>query len=340
MTLILTGLLLTGCGPQPAGPQPGVTPSVPVVAEVSASPTVQPSPTALLGKVLLYAPAGTNPQPIQDVLAGLSGSSGLVLENRAELRKEDLMPEIRVVVLLAVPGNLEELLAAAPQTQFVAIASSDLPSVANLTVLRQRAESQAFLAGFIAVLISPEYRAAGLLPSDGPLGTTLADAFVNGGKYYCGVCVSGWPYNAYYPQTAALPSASDGAAWQGTLAPLFDTQMADVLFLAPEAVRPEVIAYLQGKTQFDRPVALVGEQLPAEELRSQWAASVGFDAPAALQDVWADVAAGKGRGVVELPLAVKDVNENMLGPGRMRLVDELLLELQAGKIYPFTLPLE
>ena len=340
MTLILAGMLLAGCGPQPGSAQPEATPSAPVVAAVSASPTAQPSPTSLPGKALLYAPAGINPQPVQDVLAGLSGSSGLVLENRAELRREDLTPEIRVVVLLAVPGNLEELLAAAPQTQFVAVASSDLPSVANLTVLRQRSEYQAFLGGFIAVLVSPEYRAAGLFPSDGPLGTTLADAFVNGGKYYCGVCASGWPYNAYYPQTATLPSASDGAAWQSTLAPLFDAQMADVLYLAPEAVRPEVIAYLQGKTQFERTVMLIGEQVPAEELRPQWAASVGFDVQAALQDVWPDVAVGKGRGVVELPLAVTDVNENVLGPGRMRLVDEVLVELKAGMIYPFTLPLE
>lgn len=337
--LALVSLLLAGCGPQPAGTQPAVTPSAPAV-EVSASPTVEPTPTALPGKVLLYAPAGASAQPIQDVLAGLSASAGMVLENRSEIRKEEVGTEIRVIVLLAIPANLEELLAAAPQTQFLAVSSSDLPSAANLTVLRRRPESQAFLAGFIAALISPDYRAAALLPSDGPLGATLADAFVNGGKYYCGVCASGWPYNAYYPQTASLPSASDGAAWQSTLAPLFDTQMANVLYLAPETIRPEVTAYLAGKTQFDRPVLLLGEQLPAEELRPQWAASVDFDVQASLEEVWPEVSAGKGRGVIELALAVKDVNDDLLAPGRMRLVDDLLVELQAGTIYPFTLPLE
>lgn len=338
--LVLTSLLLAGCEPRPTGTQVEVTPTAPVVAAVSASPTVQPTSTPLPGKVILYAPAGVNSQSVQDRLAGLSGSSGMALEVHSELVKEQLGEEVRVVVLLAVPGNLQELLSAAPQAQFLAISSGDLPGAANLTVLRRRLENQAFLAGFITVLLSPDYRAAGLLPSDGPLGETLTNAFVNGGKYYCGVCASGWPYNVYYPQAAVLPAASDGASWQATLTPLFDTQMADVLYLAPEAARPEVIAYLQGKTQFDRTVLLVGEQLPAEELRSQWAAAVGFDVPAALEEVWPDVSTGTARGVFEVPLRVEDVNDDLLGPGRMRLVDELLEELQAGSIYPFTLPLE
>jgi hypothetical protein len=221
--------------------------------------------------------------------------------------------------------------------QFVIFSPVDLPAAANLTVIRQRAEMQAFVAGFISELLSPDYRAAGLLPSDGFLGAQLQEAFVNGGRYYCGPCAPGWPLGLYYPAVGSLPAASDGTAWLGAAADLYGNKMVDVFFLSPDSIRPEVTTYLQGKTQLDRPVLIVGTQAPLEGFSNQWAASVRFDDLAVLRQVWPDVAAGQSGAAVDAPLLVDHVNDALLSEGRMRLVDELIAEINAERVSPFTI---
>lgn len=141
-----------------------------------------------------------------------------------------------------------------------------------------------------------------------------------------------------YPQAALLPASSDGASWQAAAAGLFDSQKAETYYLSAAAARPEVYAYLQGRDQFNRRLLLVGDQSPPEELREQWAATVGFDALEPLRQLWPNLLAGQGGAVLEAPLVLRDVNLANLGEGRLRLVEELVAEIAAGRIYPFTLP--
>ena len=335
--LVAFALLLNACTPS-AQPQVTPTAAAPVIERTQAPvmPTPEPSPTALPGKVLLVTPQGIDPAPYRSVLEDLAASQGLLVEERAGLGTADLTPEIRVVVMLAPLAHYADLVSAAPQAQFVIFSPVDLSPAANLSVIRQRIELQAFLAGFVSELLSPDYRAAGLLPADGMLGAQLQEAFVNGGKYYCGVCAPGWPLGLYYPAVAALPAASDGAAWLASAADMFDNKKVDVFFLTPESANPAVIGYLQGKTQLDRPVMVIGTHAPVGGLANQWAASVGFDDLAALREVWPAVTSGSGGVVVDAPLAVDHVNESLLSAGRMRLVEDLLEEIAAGRVHPFT----
>lgn len=332
----LGSLLLAACGaasPSAATPtQAAITQGAPELTATSA-----PSPTPLPGKVILLETDGIDAQPVQALLAELSAPAGWVVETRPALQPAEIPAEAKVVVMLAPAANYAELAAAAPQAQFIIFSPGDLPAAANLTVIRQRAENQAFLAGFISALIAQDYRAAGLLPADGLLGGLLQEAFVNGGRYFCGVCAPGWPLRTYYPVVAALPAASDGPSWQAAAAGIFDNQKAQVYYLAPEAARPEVVDYLRDKVQVDRTVVIVGAQPPIDALIAQWAASVRFDDLSALRQAWPDVAAGKGGAVVEDPLLIDNVNPDLLSPGRMRLVNELLDEIKAGRISPYSI---
>lgn len=335
--MAVLGLLLASCSPGAALPD-----STPTVAAEPQAPApqvtlIEPSPTPQPARVILVSPQGVAEEPLQALLSELAAPSGLALENRADLQAADITPEVKLVVMLSPAVNLAELLAAAPQTQFIVYSPTDLSPATNLTVIRQRAENQVFMAGFISVLITPDYRAAGLLPTDGPLGAQLLEAYNNGGRYFCGTCAPGWPLGEYYPKTAGLPAASDGAAWQAAAADLFDNKKVDVYFLAPEASRPEITAYLQGKVQIDRTVLIVGAQAPLDLLAAQWAASVTFDNLTPLRAVWVDAAAGKGGASVDAPLSIDHVNSNFLGPGRMRLVNDLLEDMKAGRIYTLTL---
>lgn len=97
---------------------------------------------------------------------------------------------------------------------------------------------------------------------------------------------------------------------------------------------------MQGKVQVANPVLVVGAQPPLPELREQWAATVGFDVLAPIQQILPDVLSGKGGAIVDAQLQVQNVNETHLGAGKMRLVDELIKEIGAGRIYPYSVPLE
>lgn len=335
--LALTGLL-AACSPssQPQTAKP--TDTVPTMAQVEPSATTAPSPTPEQGRVVLVAPEGTDAKPFQALLSELSGPSGWALDTRPAVQPGDLTPSVRVVVLAAAPANLNDLRNAAPQAQFVVVSDVDLPQANNLTVIRQRLENQAFIGGFISVLLSQDYRAAGLLPADGPLGDSLKEAYTNGGHYFCGVCAPGWPLAVYYPLPLTLPGGSDGTAWQQTAANAFDNQKVEVYYLTPEALKPELTGYLQGRTQFEKAVALIGTMNPPDALKSQWAATIHFDLPAALRQAWPEIAAGKGGMAVDAPLLVDNVNPENLGEGRMRLVKELMEEINSGTVYPLTVP--
>ncbi len=335
----IASLLLVSCAPG-AVPSAIPDPETPAAMLPSATPTSQPTATTQPGRVLLIAPAGADAQGVQAALEELSGSAGLILETRAGLEKEEITPDIRVVVSLDAPVNMGEMAAAAPQTQFIVFPSTDLPAAGNLTIIRRRLEYQAFVAGFVSVLLSTDYRAGALLPGDGPLGASLQEAFTNGARYFCGVCAPGYPLNVYFPQVAALPVASDGPAWQAAAAGMFDNQKVEVYYLSAEAVRPEVIEYLQGRVQFDKTVLLVGDQPPPDALKAQWAATVRFDVLSGLRQVWPDVTAGKGGAVLEAAIITENPAEDLVGEGRMRLVENLIAEIKAGRIVPFTVPRE
>lgn len=338
--VLIPAVLLAGCSNSPAltaTQAPQATSTLPQAAVTS---TPAPSPTSPATKVLFVAPAQAGPQAnsLQAALNDLSGKSGLTLASLPALQKSDLAPDVKVVVLLAPPADLPDLLAAAPQVQFVVVSAVDLPAAANLTVIRTKAENQAFVAGFISVLLSTDFRAAGLLPSDGPLGAGLKEVFVNGGHYFCGVCAPGWPLKVYYPVVAEQPAAADGPTWQAAAASLFDNQKVEVYYLTQAAARPEVIAYLQGRAQADKTLAVLGDAAPPDALKAQWAGTVHFNLSDALQQVWPEVVAGKGGATQPAKLSVDDVNPDILGPGKMRLVKNLMDLLDAGQVLPNTVP--
>lgn len=332
---ILGALALAGCSkatPQPAQQIPGATPSL-VIAAATLTPPASLTPEA--SKALLIAPAGSS---IQAAAVDLSAKAGLTLISQPALQKSDLTPAVRLVVLQSAPADLAGLLAAAPHTEFIVVSATDLPAAQNLTVIRTKVENQAFVEGYISVLLSTDFRAAGLLTNDGPADASVKDAYVNGGRFFCGVCGPGWPLKVYYPLVGEQPSTADGPTWQTTAASLFDNQKVEVYYLSPAATRPEVIAYLQGKAQGDKPLALLGEKAPPDGLKAQWAATVHFDLAAALQQVWPDVTSGKSVGVKQAPLLVDNTNPALLGAGKMRLVKDLMGQLEAGTVLPNSVP--
>jgi hypothetical protein len=273
---------------------------------------------------------GSAESAVRDWLTAQAAQTGLVFEPREQLAAPGDMPsETRIVVWIEPPGNLSEYLSAAPQTQFAAVTAVPLEPGANLTVVRPAAERQAFAAGFLSVLLSPDWRSAGLIPSDQP---GVAAAFRNGGGYFCGDCAPGWPLGANFPLLSGAPASADGGTWAAEVEALFENGKAEVFYLSAAAYRPEVYAALANRVQIARTVVILGSLPPPTELRAQWALTVGFDLLPSLQQALPEMLAGRSAGAVEAALALSDVNPDLLSPGRLELFNIMRAELERGKI--------
>jgi hypothetical protein len=202
LSLIITVVFVSGCGKQPSQPQP-----TPVVVQ----PTSLPTPLPAADRVVLVAPADFDPVIVTDaetLLRELAASSALEFEKREQVLVNEITPDIKVMVFLNQPDNLGSLASGALGTQFVAISDQDWNPGQNVTIIRQREDHTAFMAGYLSALLAPNYRVGALLTSDNP---AFSQVFTNGANYYCGLCASLlYPLNKY-PFISTQPSASPAA---------------------------------------------------------------------------------------------------------------------------------
>ena len=169
-----------------AAKKPAQTQPTPVAAQ----PTSLPTPLPAADRVVLVAPADFDPVLLADaetVLRELAASSALEFERREQVFANEITSDIKVMVFLNQPENLGSLATGAPGTQFVAIMDQDWNPGQNVTVIRRREDHTAFMAGYLAALLAPNFRVGALLAAENP---AFSQAFVNGANYYCGPCAS------------------------------------------------------------------------------------------------------------------------------------------------------
>lgn len=328
-TVMTAALLLVGC----VSAAPVEPTSVPTAA-ISPTATELPTPTPLPEKVVLVGGEESSFAATQVLMQELAAQDSLVFETRPALQPSEITPEWKIVVLLTLPGNLPDLLVAAPQTQFVAVSPVELQSGANLTVIRTRREMEAFTAGYLSALVGYDWRTAGLLPSDTPLGGVLSDAFRNGQLFLCGTCNTYYAPYARFPLVKALPSASSPQDWQTAMQELALSYVYSV-YVAPEAASPELYSYL---ITLNCPIT--GGVLPPDEVRGLYAASVHSDVSSPLRDLWGDLLAGQGGKTINADIQISDVNPDLLSPGRQLQTEKMIADLTGGWIDPFSPPLE
>jgi hypothetical protein len=100
------------------------------------------------------------------------------------------------------------------------------------------------------------------------------------------------------------------------------------VYVAPEVSDPGLL-----KALADAGINMIGTGSPPPDIRSNWVAGIGFSDPVtAVQELWPALLDGQGGKSVALTVELKDVNPQLVSPGRQQLVEEMLLDLQAGYI--------
>jgi hypothetical protein len=321
-------VLFTSCTP------PGVDTPTP---EFSPSALVSTTPPALASTPLtiLVLPADlpqSDAERYQTLVYDLAQANQMRFQVRNVLTAQDLAFEgsaLKIVVILPPDPGLAAL--AAPGVQFLAVGIPDLPAAANISSVGADGvpvDKQAFLAGYIAGLVAPEWKVGVLYQKDTPESDAVKTAFNNGFVFYCGYC-----RNPYFPQPAGIypievgiPSDAPESNYNGH-ADLLIQNFVKVAYVYPAIATPDLLAYM---AQYG--LLLISQNLPGEDVRPNWIASIQPDLIAALQQLFPELVAGRGGQVAATPLVLADVNPNLLSEAKLRLVQDVLTGLQNGTI--------
>ncbi|MDD2696455.1 MAG: hypothetical protein PHD58_11080 [Anaerolineales bacterium] len=271
---------------------------------------------------------------LQERLASLAEEAELHFETRPALTPADLPgANLRVAVLLgADDALLTSLASAAPEVQFLAIGSSNLEPSPNLSLVSfqaQRADLQAFLAGYIAAAVTEDWRVGVVSEAGTPNGKAARNGFTNGVFFFCGLCRPVYPPFPIpgYPLTWELAAGGGGADWEAAMAYFKEWSVKTIYVADPLAEAPLLDA--MAASGFN----LIASPAPTAATQSVWIASVGSaDLLQAVEALWPDLLAGKEGARLDLTLAITHANPALFSPGRQDYVAHMLADLQQGYI--------
>ena len=302
---------------------------------LASAPTAVPTPSLPLA--LLVVPADMDKaasDAYQRTVYELAQQSGMRFQVRNVLAPQDVEPGLRIVIAVPPDPGIAALAAAAPQAQFLAINIPSITAGGNVSVLASSGsiDTPAFVAGYTAALLSDDFRAGMIMPKDDPLAQQAAAAFANGMAYYCGLCTG---FRLYidasggalrFPQFIQLPTDQNPNSWG--LNYLVSSLKMSALYLYPDAK----LGVKQLYEALGQTGALVIGAAAPDPRPAGWVMEIRGDEVKAIQSAWPALAAGQGGQNVPSPLGLGDVDPVLLSPGKQRLVQGVLDDLQAGRI--------
>jgi hypothetical protein len=324
-TLLSAGL--TACA------QPTPTPVGPTSTPV---PTAAPTATGTPGipLVILVLPADmpkNEASQYQTAVYDLAQANAMRFQVLNTLTAADITlagPDLRIVIVLPPDPGLATLAAEAPSVQFLAMGIPGLAPAPNISTIGAEGapvDQQAFMAGYIAAMITEDYR-IGILTLDNSKGQTATAAFTNGLHFYCGLCQKAFGPMYNYPIHQTIPSDE----LQTRYLPYSDTfrmYQAPTVFVPPDVATIDLLEYMA-----QNGLLLIGEEMPVPDLQANWVASLKPELIPAIQRIFPDLLAGRGGQTLAVPITLADVNTDLLSEGKLRLVQQTLDDLQAGYI--------
>lgn len=329
---LLVLFILVGCSSGSETPAE-VTPTLP--ASPTSNPTQTPTPLAPVGVFL--TPEGSNPEFVEElgpIIGGYIKGEGLRYQILPSLSSNDFQLE-NFAIIVAIPPypELENLVDSAPDTKFLAIGFDGLSPTNNLSVLGSGGtdyDIQGFIAGYIAAMITPDWRVGALSVQENPNALAARDGFRTGVKYYCGLCNPKYAptgINYLYPKFIDLPVGASDVEISFNIDFLVD-RVVNTYYIVPGVGTPQMYRKLIG---YEKNIIGSGMDFK-EEYREYWVASLEYDLAEALIEFW-PLFLESETGLEKLPpLLISDVNPDLLSEGKLNLVMKIIDDLQAGFI--------
>jgi basic membrane lipoprotein Med (substrate-binding protein (PBP1-ABC) superfamily) len=330
--LALLLFLVAACGRDLPG-QPTASPTATMLPPAATTVAPTPSATPQPPLAILWAPENADAQTVaalQPMLEQLAVQANLRFQTVKSSLDPNLAQQARVVVAISPGSDLENLASAAPDTQFLAIAGdSTLKSGRNLTLSggqAARPDQLGFLAGYLAAVITQDWRVGVISQASSGPETAAQAAFINGAVFFCGLCRPAYPPFVQYPVFIQLAVGAGQVEVQSAVDTLVSQGVATV-YVTPGATSEALLEYLAEKGMH-----IIGSLPPSQAVQADWVATVTIDWAAAVKAAWPNLLNGEGGQEISLPVVVEDANPALFSPGRQQLVQETLTELLAGRI--------
>lgn len=330
-SVLLLILFLSGCGRN----APTELPSATLEASPSPTLTLLPDPTATEEPALIYLVAPDSSRglalELQAFLTQQAAEMGLRFQLRPGLSESDFERDVSIVVLLPPDPGVSAWAQDNPETRFLAVNIPGVAAADNLSVISSAGGSQdfkGFLAGYLAAVITDDWR-VGILYRDDGMDEAYRIGFQNGVTYYCGLCSPVYPPfpSGGFPMMFSLNADSGPPEWSAALG-YFQLWGVETLFVTPQVASSGLYTFLgdEGLNSF-------GEDAVPQGLSEHWVATIGVQDPLSVfGEAWGDLVQGAVGKEYLLEVELRNVNSDLLSPGRLRLVEEMLVELQAGYI--------
>ncbi|MFA9490811.1 MAG: hypothetical protein ACERK1_06245, partial [Anaerolineales bacterium] len=241
-----------------------------------------------------------------------------------ELALSTLNSYPQIVVLFGAPSSASDLVQNNPEIQFLIIGETDIEPGENVTTIGSEGlprHEQSFIAGYIAALITPGWRAGMMMTETEP--TELADTFQRGVKFYCGLCRQAFPPFYDYPVIEIIEVGGANQAFQSLSGFSVDTVY----------VSEGVITQMGGIDEGEAlSINFIGAAPPLEAQSSNWVTTIQFDLEAPIKLVWSDVLDGIGGKDLPINIALTDVNDELLSPGKFDHVNQVISDVVGGYI--------
>lgn len=326
LLLTVMAVLLSACSPS----QPSVTTTPPPTETAVVVPTLSPTPASPLA--VLIVPAELDPTTsnlYQKTVYDLTQQSAYRFQVRNSFTQADLAePGLKIVIAVSTDPGIAALAPAAPQVQFLTINVPNIAAGGNVSVLGSNTQSDiaAFLAGYTAAMVTDDYRIGMLMPRDNADAVRALNAYATGMVYYCGSCRPILFYNSTFPQYLDIGAEEDKNNYDAYADILMMQYRVSTIYLHPDIYTEDLANYI-GTTG-----AYVLSTVSPEQRPAGWIMTIQPDVIKAIQNAWPQLVAGQGGVTVESPLGLSDIDPAILTPGKQRLVEQTLSDLQAGLI--------
>ncbi|NUM44472.1 MAG: hypothetical protein HUU38_07160, partial [Anaerolineales bacterium] len=272
---------------------------------------------------------------LEPQFAQLARDAGFRFQIRQTLSGEEAANDVDYLIALPPAPGLDQIVATARETRVLAVGIPNLVQAPNLLAIGSELSSpvnNAFLAGYIAALTTPEYRVGIIGLQDSATAATTPLAFENGMRFFCGLCRYGVPPFYEYPFYVSLPATASPGEWRA-LVDFMRDRVVRTIYLEPGvggAEAADLYRYMA-----EQGLYIISEIKPPEDVLDWWLVSMRQpDLEGIFLQYWPQLLEGELGLILPLPGQLTDINASLLTPGKQRLAEEVFADLQAGLIDP------
>jgi hypothetical protein len=240
----------------------------------------------------------------------------------------------KIVVVATAQTDVNSLPSGNPAAQFILLGSSN-PGISNVSTIQAKPEDEAFMAGYLTMLIAQDWRAGALLTSDGAAGSAYADDFSNGSQFVCGKCNPFYSPIVAFPVTASEPAASASGTWAADAAALSQNWLSSV-FITPSAASADVITAVSSHTVNSDGVYYLSTTGAPQDGSIPWAALLTTDYSAGLNQLLPQALKGQGNLTIRAQIGLTAINADIVTPAKQALFNQTAADLAADLIIPTT----